>query len=150
MAMGYQTGTVGPISYPQDNSGNANDIDNTIIYTPEQWGAPQGSQIIPGTVQITQYVSRGLAYVHNETVSPAAIQFDVYTQAANDSWFFGHHSGAITVATSFQWFYNTNTALLGGEGFFMQEVPGGEEFFTQRGYLEGPEGRRLRTRGDRR
>src|SRR5579872_3146625 len=134
IAMGYQTGTIGPISYYQDNSGNSNDIDNTIIYTPDQWGAPQGSQIIPGTVQITQYVSRGTAYVHNESVSPAAIQFDVYTQAANDSWLFGHHSGAITVTTSFMWFYNSDAPLQGGEGFFVQEVPGGEAFYMQKEY----------------
>ena len=28
--MGYQTGTVGPIAYYQDNSGNANDTDTSV------------------------------------------------------------------------------------------------------------------------
>jgi hypothetical protein len=121
--MGYQTGTVGPITYSQDNSGNNTDTDTPINYKPDQFGAPPGAQIITGTVQINQYVSRGKAYVHNENITPEGISFMVFTQAANDSWFFGWHSGAITVTTTFQWYYITNNALDGGDGFFTQEVP---------------------------
>lgn len=121
--MGYQTGTVGPITYSQDNSGNANDTDTPINYKPDQFGAPPGAQIITGTVQTNQYVSRGKAYVHNEDVTPEGISFMVYTQAANDSWLFGWHSGAITVTVSFQWYYITSTAVEGGAGFFTHEAP---------------------------
>jgi hypothetical protein len=121
--MGYQTGTVGPIVYYQDNSGDATDTDTPINYKPDQFGAPSGAQIITGTVQIHQTVSRGKAYVHNEDPTPEGISFMVYTQAANDSWLFGWHSGAITVTTSFQWYYITDTAVEGGDKFFMNQAP---------------------------
>jgi hypothetical protein len=68
-------------------------------------------------------VSRGTAYVHNKVVTAEGISFMVYTQAANDSWFFGWHSGAITVTTSFQWYYITDSAVEGGDGFFTNEGP---------------------------
>jgi hypothetical protein len=48
--MGYQTGTVGPITHSQDNSGNANDINTPINYTPEQFCAPPGAQITAGAI----------------------------------------------------------------------------------------------------
>ncbi len=121
--MGYQTGTIGPITYSQDNSGANTDTDTAVNYTPEQFGAPPGAQIIPGQVQQTRQVTRGTAYVHNLTVTADAISFDVFTQAANDSWFFGWHSGAINVSTAFTWYYVTDNALEGGEEFFMQEGP---------------------------
>ena len=121
--MGYQTGTIGPISYHQDNSGVKTDTDTAITYTPEQFGAPPGAEIITGLVQQHSTVSRGTAYVHNLTVTDTAIQFDVFTQAANDSWFFGWHSGSIEVSTSFTWYYITDRALRGGERLFMQEGP---------------------------
>jgi hypothetical protein len=121
--MGYQTGTVGPITYSQDNSGDDTDKDTPINYKPEQFGAPPGAQIITGEAHTDQYVSRGKAYVHNEDTTPEGISFMVYTQAANDSWFFGWHSGAITVTTTFQWYYLTDNALKGGEAFFTKEVP---------------------------
>lgn len=101
--MGYQTGTVGPITYTQDNSGNANDTDTPVNYMPEQFGAPPGAQIITGTVQQTLAVTRGTAYVHNETITSDAISFMVYTQAASGG-IIGSHSGAITVTTKFQWY----------------------------------------------
>ena len=47
----------------------------------------------------------------------------VYIQAANDSWLFGWHSGAITVTTTFQWYYLTDSAIEGGDAFFTQEAP---------------------------
>jgi hypothetical protein len=121
--MPYQTGRVGPIDHHQDNSGNRTDTDRTITYTPEQFGAPPGARIVTGIVDQQVSVSRGLAYVHNLTVTDDAISFNVFTQAANDSWFFGWHSGAITVSTSFTWYYVTERALKGGEWFFMQEGP---------------------------
>jgi hypothetical protein len=121
--MPYQTGKVGPIDHHQDNSGNRTDTDRTITYTPEQFGAPPGARIVTGLVDQQVSVSRGLAYVHNLTVTDDAISFNVFTQAANDSWFFGWHSGAITVSTSFTWYYVTDRALEGGEWFFMQEGP---------------------------
>jgi hypothetical protein len=68
-------------------------------------------------------VSRGTAYVHNKVVTAEGISFMVYTQAANDSWFFGWHSGAITVTTSCQWYYITDSAVEGGDGFFTNEGP---------------------------
>jgi hypothetical protein len=120
--MGYQTGTVGPITYSHDNSGDNTDTDTPINYTPEQFGAPPGAQIITGTVQINQYVSRGNAYVHNETITADAISFDVYTQAANDG-LFGWHSGSITVNTTFQWYYIADSALQGGEALFTKDAP---------------------------
>jgi hypothetical protein len=120
--MGYQTGTVGPITYSQDNSGNNTDTDTAVNYTPEQFGAPPGAQIITGTVQINQYVSRGKAYVHNETITADAVSYDVYTQAANDGWF-GWHSGSITVNTTFQWYCITDSALKGGGALFTKEAP---------------------------
>jgi hypothetical protein len=121
--MGYQTGTIGPITYSQDNSGVNTDEDNTVTYTPEQFGAPPGAQIITGQVQQNQHVTRGTAYVHNLTATADAISFEVFTQAANDSWFFGWHSGAIDVSTTFTWYYITDNALEGGEQFFMHEGP---------------------------
>jgi len=121
--MGYQTGTVGPIAFHQDNSGVRTDTDTAITYTPQQFGAPAGAQIITGLVQQNYSVSRGSAYVHNLTVTPYAISFDAYTQAANDSWFFGWHSGAIDVSTAFTWYSITDRALEGGERFFTAEVP---------------------------
>lgn len=116
--MGYQTGTIGPITYSQDNSGVSTDTDTLISYTPEQFGAPPGAQIITGTVNITQHVSRGKAYVHNEDITSGGISFMVYTQAANDG-IFGWHSGSITVATSFQWYCITANAVKGGEASFI-------------------------------
>lgn len=121
--MGFQTGTIGPIPYSQDNSGNKTDTDTPINYTPEQFGAPPGAQIIAGTVHQNQHVSRGTAYVHNLTIGPDGISFDVFTQAANDSIFFGWHSGAIDVTTTFMWYYITSNALKGGEQFFMEKAP---------------------------
>ena len=120
--MGYQTGTVGPIAFSQDNSGVATDTDRPVNYKPDQFGAPPGAQIITGTVQINQSVYRGKAYVHDETITPEGISFMVYTQAANDG-LFGWHSGSITVTTSFQWYYLTDTAVEGGEAFFTHETP---------------------------
>jgi hypothetical protein len=121
--MGYQTGTIGPITYHQDNSGVRTDTDTAITYTPEQFGAPPGAHIITGLVQQQSSVTRGSAYVHNLTVTDNVISFNVFTQAANDSWFFGWHSGAIDVSTSFTWYYITDRALEGGERFFMPEGP---------------------------
>ncbi len=120
--MGYQTGTIGPITYPQDNSGNPNDMDNTVTYTPEEYGAPPGAQIMTASVQVSPWVIRGKAYVHNETITADTIQFQVYTQAANDG-LFGWHSGSIVVTTTFQWYYITDSALQGGEALFTQEPP---------------------------
>jgi hypothetical protein len=121
--MPYQYGTIGPIDYAQDNSGVRDDTRQTIIYTPEQYGAPPGAQIIPGTVQQQVSVSRGLAYIENLRIRDREILFDVFTQAANDSWFFGWHSGSIVVSTSFTWFYSTDRAVTGGERFFSQQGP---------------------------
>ncbi len=120
--MGYQTGTIGPITYSQDNSGVATDTDTRVVYQPAMFGAPPGAQVITGTVQITQHVSRGLAYLHNEEITPDGISFMVYTQAANTG-LFGWHSGAITVTTTFQWYYITASALKGGDGFFTRATP---------------------------
>ena len=121
--MGYQTGTIGPVIYSQDNSGVATDTDTPLNYKPDQFGAPPGAQIITATVRITQSVGRGTAYVHNEDVTPEGISFMVYTQAAGSSWFWGWHSGQITVSTTFQWYYITDNALEGGEAFFAKEAP---------------------------
>jgi hypothetical protein len=121
--MTYQFGTIGPINYTQDNSGVRDDTHQTITYTPEQYGAPPGAQIIPGSVQQQVSVSRGLAYIENMRITDRDIFFDVFTQAANDSWFFGWHSGHIDVSTSFTWFYSTDRAVQGGERFFTQEGP---------------------------
>jgi hypothetical protein len=57
---------------------------------------------MPGVSQ-SVHVFRGKAYVENLEIGQDAINFQVYTQAANDGPF-GWHSGSITVATSFQWF----------------------------------------------
>lgn len=119
--MGYETGTIGPITYTQDNSGDATDTDTHVVYTPDMFGAPPGAQVIAGTVQIVQHVSRGLAYVHDVDRFPV-VSFWVYTQAAGGG-IFGHHSGAITVTTTFQWYYITNNALKGGDRFFTREAP---------------------------
>jgi hypothetical protein len=100
--MAYQSGLVGPIVYKQDNSGVNTDTTTQEVYTPQQFGAPATAQIIPGTVQQSYWVSRGLAYVQDVNITQESIAFQVYTQAADDGWF-GHHSGAITVGTSFQW-----------------------------------------------
>ena len=120
--MGYQTGTIGPITYGRDNSPNPNDMDPTISYTPEMFGAPPGAQIITGTVQINASVYRGKAYVRNETITADAISFEVYTQAANDG-LFGWHSGSITVTTTFQRWCIADNALKGGAAFFTKEAP---------------------------
>jgi len=102
-AQGFRTEVVGPIVYSQDNSGVNTDTTTPIEYRPEQFGAPDGAQIIAGTVAQGYTVSRGLAYVQNVRITQSNITFDVYTQAAG-GFPFGHHSGAITVSTSFQWF----------------------------------------------
>jgi hypothetical protein len=120
--MGYQTGTIGPISFYQDNSGDSNDMDTTVTYTPEMYGAPPGAQIMTASVQVSPYVIRGKAYVHNESVSADSVQFEVYTQAANDGWF-GWHSGSIVVTTTFQWWSITDSAVAGGQALFTQEPP---------------------------
>jgi multidrug efflux pump subunit AcrA (membrane-fusion protein) len=99
--MPYQTGTVGPITYSQDNSGNPDDITTALTYTPQEYGAPQGAQIMPGVSQ-SVHVFRGKAYVENLIIGQDSITFQVYTQAANDG-LFGWHSGSITVSTTFQW-----------------------------------------------
>ena len=100
---GFQTEVVGPIVYPQDNSVVDTDTTTPIEYRPEQFGAPDGAQIIPGTVVQGYTVFRGLAYVQNVRITQSNITFDVYTQAAG-GFIFGHHSGSIAVSTSFQWF----------------------------------------------
>jgi hypothetical protein len=94
---------VGPITYSQNNSGVNTDTTTPIEYRPEQYGAPDGAQIIPGSVSQAYTVSRGLAYVQNVRITQANITFDVYTQAAG-GFPFGHHSGLIDVTTSFVWF----------------------------------------------
>ena len=68
-------------------------------------------------------MTRGTAYVHNLTKTASAISFDVFTQAANDSIFFGWHSGAIEVTTTFTWYYITDQALKGGEQLFTHQPP---------------------------
>lgn len=100
--MAYQTGSVGPITYSQDNSGVATDTTTQIEFTPQQFGASATAQIIPATVQQTYAVSRGTAYVQDLNITPVAITFQVYTQAAG-GFPIGHHSGHIDVTTSFQW-----------------------------------------------
>ena len=92
-------------------------------YTPEQFGAPPGAQIIPGLVQQQVWVMRGLAYVENLRITEHEISFDVFTQAANESWFFGWRSGSIAVTTSFTWYYSADRTLRESERFFMQESP---------------------------
>jgi hypothetical protein len=99
----FQTGEIGPLAYEQSNSGVATDTDTNLSYTPQQFGAPIGAQIIAGTVAQGYSVTRGLAYVHNLSIRPAEISFSVYTQAA-DNGIFGHHSGDITVTTAFRWY----------------------------------------------
>lgn len=121
--MGYQTGTIGPIVFNQDNSGDNTDTDTPVNYKPDQFGAPTGAQIIIGLTTITQSVHCGKAYVHNEINDSEGISSMVYTQAANDG-LFGRHSGAITVTTTFQWYYITdNNVLKGGDAFFTAEPP---------------------------
>jgi hypothetical protein len=100
--MAHQSGTVGPVTYSQDNSGVHTDTTTQIEYTPQQFGASATAQIIPGTVQQSYTVFRGLAYVQDVNITQGSITFQVYTQAADDG-LFGHHSGSITVSTSFQW-----------------------------------------------
>jgi len=102
-AQSFQTEVVGPIVYYQDNSGVSTDTKTPIEYRPEQFGAPDGAQIIPGTVAQGYTVFRGLANVENVSITQANITFTVYTQAAGGG-IIGHHSGAIAVSTSFQWF----------------------------------------------
>jgi hypothetical protein len=102
--MAYRSEMVGPIVYSQDNSGVNTDTTTPIEYRPEQYGAPFGAQIIPGSVSQSYAVSRGLAYVQNVRITQANITFDVYTQAAG-GFPFGHHSGSIAVTTSFVWFF---------------------------------------------
>ncbi len=75
--MAFQTGLVGPISYHQDNSGVKDDTNTPIRYDPQQFGAPAGAQIIPGTVNQSYYVSRGLAYVQNVNIQEVEITFQV-------------------------------------------------------------------------
>lgn len=101
--MAFQTGLAGPITYHQDNSGVKTDTTTPLQYTPQQFGAPEEAQIITGTVNQAYTVFRGLAYVENLVIQSGGITCQVYTQAADDG-LFGHHSGSITVATSFQWF----------------------------------------------
>lgn len=104
--MPFQTGFVGPPQLPpyhQSNSGVAEDTDTHIRYTPQQFGAPDGAQIIVGTVHQQYYVAQGQAYVHNLRVNETGVEFDVFTQAAG-GFPFGHHSGEIYVTTTFTWF----------------------------------------------
>src|SRR5436309_2490912 len=100
--MAYQTGTVGPITYSQDNSGVATDTITQIVFTPQQFGAPATAQIVPASVSQSYAVSRGMAYVQDVNITPNSITFQVYTQAAG-GFLIGHHSGHIDVTTSFQW-----------------------------------------------
>lgn len=102
-ARAFRTEVVGPIVYNQDNSGVNTDTTTPIEYRPEQFGAPAGARIIPGTVAQGYTVFRGLAYVQDVRITATNITFDVYTQAAGGG-IFGHHSGSIAVSTSFQWF----------------------------------------------
>ncbi|WP_156081332.1 hypothetical protein [Amycolatopsis vancoresmycina] len=75
----------------------------SIEYRPEQYGAPDGARIIPGTVTQGYTVFRGLAYVQNVKITETSIEFEVFSQAAG-GFPFGHHSGSISVSTSFQWY----------------------------------------------
>lgn len=101
--MVYQSGLVGPIVYSQDNSGVNNDITTQIVYTPQMFGAPATAQIIPGTANTTVQVHRGSASITPPLVTEDSITFSVWTQAAGGG-LFGHHSGSITVSTSFMWY----------------------------------------------
>lgn len=101
--MGFITGTTPPLTYNQDNSGTDTDITTVINYTPQEFGAPPGAQISVGLFSPPQpSVHRGSAAVRDVTVTPTAISFEVWTQAASGG-LFGHHSGSITVVTSFSW-----------------------------------------------
>lgn len=100
--MAYQSGSVGPITYHQDNSGVNTDTTAQIEFTPQQFGAPATAQIIPATVNQSYTVDRGTAYVQGLNITPDSITYQVYTQAASGG-LFGHHSGEIDVTTSFQW-----------------------------------------------
>jgi hypothetical protein len=101
--MAFRSEVAGPIVYNQDNSGVNTDTTTPIEYRPEQFGAPDGALIIPGSVAQGYTVSRGLAYVQDVRITEANITFDVYTQAAG-GFPFGHHSGSISVSTSFIWY----------------------------------------------
>lgn len=101
--MAYQSGLVGPIVYSQDNSGSSTDITQPITYTPQMYGAPATAQIIPGSINMSVQVHRGLAYIEFYEADEDSIKFVVYTQAAGGG-LFGHHSGSITVSTSFMWY----------------------------------------------
>jgi hypothetical protein len=107
--MAYHVGQVGPITYHQDNSGTDQDITTPIVYTPEMFGAPAGSQVITPLVSQTVYRSRGAGAVRNLSTSADAISFLVWTQAA-DNGLFGHHSGSIDVTTAFTWWIWTADA----------------------------------------
>src|SRR5690348_16982565 len=102
--MAYQHGFANPDPYAQDNSGVAEDTTTTIEYTPEQFGAPDGARIMDGSVHQQISVQRGPAEVRNLKITETSVTFDVWTAAAG-GFPFGHHSGWISVTTSFQWYF---------------------------------------------
>jgi hypothetical protein len=104
--MGYHSGQIGPIAFHQDNSGTDHDMTSPLVYTPEMFGAPPGSQIVTPLVSQGVHLSRGSGAVRNFSVSADAISFLVWTQAA-DNGLFGHHSGCIDVTTGFSWWQFT-------------------------------------------
>jgi hypothetical protein len=100
--MACQSGQVGPLIYNQDNSGTSTDITTNVQYTAQEFGAPPGAQILPyGNPSVS--IHRGSAQVRDVVITPDAYTFEVWTQAADDG-LFGHHSGAITVSTTFFWY----------------------------------------------
>jgi hypothetical protein len=100
--MAYQTGVVDQ-TYAQDNSGTPEDIVENVSYTPQQFGAPAAAKIIEGTVIVSPYVVRGNAWISSRNVTGDTLQFVVHTEAAG-GFPFGHHSSAIEVHTTFQWY----------------------------------------------
>jgi hypothetical protein len=100
----YQTGTVDQ-TYQQDNSGTPTDITENISYTPQQFGAPEGAKVIEGTVFVAPYVRHGNAWITDRNVTGDTVQFVAHTEAAG-GFPFGHHSSAIEVHTTFQWYTN--------------------------------------------
>ena len=101
--MAYQSGQIGPLTVSQDNSGDPNDTNTTVNYTPDMFGLPLGAQFIAGLITQAVHVFRGDAQVQNLVKAPDAVSFNVFTQAADDG-IFGHHSGSISVVTTIPWY----------------------------------------------
>jgi hypothetical protein len=102
--MPVSRGIVGPIVYKQgDNTGEQTgpEIMTLVKYTPQEFGAPEGAQVLPESVIIGVQGSENVGRIQNVDIQADSVSFQVCTRRSK---FPGEHcDGEISVSTTFEW-----------------------------------------------